>query len=366
MQAEGSVVDDRFIARWRLASQWLDGARPGDAVDVVGHLLAVQAENHAQASFALASRSTDLTAAAIVEQFDRGDILRTHVLRPTWHFVRPADLVWLADVTAPRARRTFRDPKREFGLEDADLDRAADAIVRMIDGEGPRTRPELHTGLVAAGVPDQGRAIGMCLMHAEFGAMICSGPLRGGDHTYALVTDRAPGARRLDREEALAELALRYVTSHGPVTDRDLAYWATLTLADVRAGLAAVADQLEAFEYDDRTFWIAGDPPATDGVPEPRGHLLLRLDEFHNGVQDSRSVLDADGIVPDVRAPNVGMTLVDGQMLGGMRRTLRTDDVEFAIDLYRPLTNEERDIVDQAAARHAAFLELEASVVYLS
>jgi hypothetical protein len=114
--------------------------------------------------------------------------------------------------------------------------------------------------------------------------------------------DRGPG-----------ELALRYFTGHGPATERDLAYWATLTLTDVRAGLAQVRDRLDSFQHDGRTFWHApGDAPR--GTAEPAGHLLQILDETYRGYQDSRWLLDAAGDVPRTRETATGMALVDAQL----------------------------------------------------
>jgi hypothetical protein len=114
----------------------------------------------------------------------------------------------------------------------------------------------------------------MLLMHAELEALICSGPVAGGEHTYALMGRRVPGGRRPGRAEALAAIALRYFTGHGPATERDLAHWASLTVTDVRAGLAQVRGQLGSFEHDGRTFWHAPGQEPPGGPGEPAGHLL--------------------------------------------------------------------------------------------
>jgi hypothetical protein len=164
--------------------------------------------------------------------------------------------------------------------------------------------------------------LGVMMANAEMSGLVCSGAMEGKQHTYALLDERASEARRLDRDEALAELVLRYFTGHGPATERDLAYWATMTLVDVRAGLADVADQLDHFEHDGRTYWF-GQPPPDEGPSSPRAHLLQVLDEYHNGYQDSRYVLDVDGLVPRGRGATMGMALVDGQMVGELRRTIR-------------------------------------------
>ena len=171
--------------------------------------------------------------------------------------------------------------------------------------------------------------------------------------------ERVPAPRRLARAEALAELALRYFTGHGPATERDLAYWATLTLTDVRVGLAQVRDRLDSFQHDGRTFWHApGDAPRQP--QEPGGHLLQILDETYRGYQDSRWVLDAAGAVPRTREAAAGMALVDAQLLAAMRRTITPDHVQFDLRPYRALTPAEIEALDQAASRYGAYLRLKA------
>jgi Winged helix DNA-binding domain len=173
---------------------------------------------------------------------------------------------------------------------------------------------------------------------------------------------RVPAPRRLGRTEALAELALRYFTGHGKATERALAYWATLTLTDVRAGLLQVRDQLDSFQHDGRTFWHApGDPPC--GPMKPAGHLLQILDEMYRGYQDSRWLLDAAGDVPRSRETATGMALVDGQLLAAMRRTIASDQVRFDLRPYRELTPAETEALNQAAGRYGEYLRLEGRLI---
>ena len=165
--------------------------------------------------------------------------------------------------------------------------------------------------------------------------------------------ERVPAPRRLGRAEALAELALRYFTGHGPATERDLAYWATLTLTDVRAGLGQVRDRLDSFQHDGRTFWHApGDAPG--GPQQPAAHLLQILDETYRGYQDSRWVLDTAGDVPRTRETATGMALVDAQLIAAMRRTVADDHVRFDLRPYRALTPAEIEALDQAASGTAS------------
>jgi len=202
-----------------------------------------------------------------------------------------------------------------------------------------------------------GQMLMILLAHAELGGLICSGRVAGGEHTYALMEERVPAPRRLGRTEALGELALRYFTGHGPATERDLAYWATLTLTDVRAGLLQVRDQLDSFQHDGRTFWHSpGEPPG--GPQKPAGHLLQILDEMYRGYQDSRWLLDTAGDVPRTRETAVGMALVDAQLLAAMRRTTAHDHVRFDLRPYRALTSPETEALDQAARRYGKYLRL--------
>ena len=189
-------------------------------------------------------------------------------------------------------------------------------------GDRHLTRPEVDAGLRERGHDLDGQALMLLLAHLELCLHICSGAPADGVHTYAAVASRVPSSRRLDRDEALAEVALRYVTSHGPATERDLAYWATLTLTDVRAGLAAVA---LGWRRSSTTAARTGTRTARSRRPtrEP-AHLLQILDEIYRGYQDSRMVLDADGLVPGGRELGLGMALVDGQLVAGMKRTVST------------------------------------------
>jgi hypothetical protein len=355
-------MDDRAIARWRMHTLRLSGQTFPSPAAVVDGLLAVQSENHPQASWAVATRTPGITEAQFGRLFDDGVILRTHVLRPTWHYVRPDDIRWLVELTAPRINRLLVQQQRSLELDDAALERSAEVIVDALSGGVHLTRDALGQRLRDAGLPAEGQRLGVMMFNAEMSGLICSGAIQGRSHTYALIDERAPEARRLDRDEALAEIVLRYFTGHGPATERDLAYWATMTVTDVRAGLADVADRLDHFEHDGRTYWF-GQPPPDDEPPSPRAHLLQILDEYYRGYQDSRYVLDVDGLVPRGRSATVGMALVDGQMVGDMRRTIRPSEAIFELRLYRELDDDELDALHGAADRYGTFLDLDATVI---
>jgi hypothetical protein len=360
--AKHPVLTDADIARWRLHNQHLTSPFAASAKDVVVGLLAVQAENPSQAAWAVACRTRQPNAEDLAQLLNDGTVVRTHVLRSTWHFVSADDIGWLLDLTSPRVSRlTGEALNTTYNLDDRALDGAATVVLDALGERGDRTRAELGDLVQASGIALRGQLLMLLLAHLELTGLICSGRPVDGEHSYALLAERAPRTRRLDRAEALAELALRYFTSHGPATERDLAYWATLTVTDVRAGLAQVNHRLEQFEHDGRTYWHApGDPPPPE--QQPRGHLLQILDECYRGYQDSRWVLDSAGNIPRGREAAIGMALVDGQMVAWMKRTLGKERVEFALTPLRHLVAGEVEALHEAARRYGEFLGLEPRV----
>ncbi|MDR2988607.1 MAG: winged helix DNA-binding domain-containing protein [Nocardiopsaceae bacterium] len=351
---------DLDIARWRLRSQYLAPPHAASASEVVGSMLAVQAENPSGAAWAVATRTEDPDHADLAGLLDDGAVLRTHVLRPTWHFVRAEDISWLLELTSPRVRRvTGQQLRVTHGLDESAVGQATEVVTRALAARGHLTRAQLADELRGSGIGDSGQLLMILLAHAEQDRLICSGRVVNGEHTYALMSERVPAPRRLNRDEALAELALRYFTGHGPATERDLAYWASLTLTDVRAGLHHVSDRLDSFQHDERTYWHApGHAP--DGPQQPAGHLLQILDEMYRGYQDSRWVLDAAGDVPRGRESAIGMALVEAQIVASMKRTITQDHVRFDLRPYREMRAPEVKAIEDAARRYGQFLRRDA------
>jgi hypothetical protein len=365
-------VYDVTIARWRLRNQRLTAPRAGTATEVVDTLLAVQAENPSQSAWAVATRTTSPEPGDLAGLLESGEVMRTHVLRPTWHYVARKDIDWLLALTGPNLRTIIdRQLLGDGGLTGDDIDRLGVAVLDLLETNPHLTRDEVTDGLREQ-VPDPaeritGHLVMLLMAHLEMERLVCSGEPRGDVHTYAPYADRvgarmAPG--ELDRDQALAELALRYFTGHGPATVKDLAYWATLGLGEVRRGLAEVQDALTSSEHDGRTYWHApGEPPSGPG--EPPGHLLQLLDETYRGYQDSRWVLDARGLVPRQRERAIGIALVDGQLVAAMKRNLARDVVRFELTPYRQLSPAERQVLQGAADRYGRFLDRRAELVVL-
>jgi DNA glycosylase AlkZ-like len=346
------------LARRRIGIVGLGGAQPApfaDAAEVVGWFGALQSQDYHLAKWAVAQRlGPGVTDADLDRAFDDGVILRTHVLRPTWHFVAPADLGRLLELTAPRVHALNGYAYRRGELDGPLLRRTTDLIAGAVAGGNHLTRTEIAALLARHGITAAGFRLGYILIHAELERMICSGPLRGKRHTYALFEERAPQAASLEREAALAELVRRFFTSHGPATAKDLSWWSSLTRADIVTGLSLAGDALESTDVDGVTYWSApGKAPAP--APSPSVRLLQAYDEYIVGYRQSKYLLDLDGLVaaaPDQLALPNGVIVVDTQVAGRWKRTIRADAVALEAALYR------RFGAAETAALHAAADEL--------
>ncbi|MFC7022637.1 winged helix DNA-binding domain-containing protein [Promicromonospora thailandica] len=347
----------RDLQRARLTSVGLGALRPADdggVPAVVGRLGAVQAQELHSSAWGVAQRLADPTTLADVQAaLADGTVLRTHVLRPTWHYVVPEDLAPLMTATAHRVRRAMASTERSYGFDHALLPRRH-AVVADALAAGPLTRKELGAVLAEAeGAPVRAWDLGQVMMHAELDLLVASGPMRGKQPTYRLL----PEQKTWDEDEARVHLARAYVRGHGPCRAEDVAWWATLTKADARA---AVADAgLTRHEVAGLTLWTDGDLPE----PAPSGtvRLLSVYDELFCHDFRGWPSLTRDGM------PNrwlfTGLVVADGMIAGGWSRVLRSRTVEITVELTDEPSPRVWSALEQEAARYGQFCGLEPSLV---
>ena len=276
-------------------NQCITRTRRWRPADLVAWLGAVQAQEYPFARWGLALRLPDGTTDAEIERaFDTGRILRTHVMRPTWHFVTPADIGWMLELTAPRVHRAMASYTRRLELDTVTLTRATRVFERTLEGGHYLTRAELGAHLRRAGLAATGIRLALVTLYAELEGVICSGPRRGKEFTYALLSERAPRPRRLRPDEALAELARRYFASHGPATIRDFVWWSGLRTADAKRGLEMIRARCEV--VNGHTYWTVGRTPA--GELRPRiAELLPIYDEYLVAYRDRVAVPHGPGTI---------------------------------------------------------------------
>src|SRR5438105_4854056 len=268
------------IAHRRLHNQHITRRTLETPQALVEWLGAVQAQDFAAAKWALGLRLQGVKDDDIEQAFTDGAILRTHVMRPTWHFVSPADIRWLLALTAPRVHAASAYYTRKLELDDAVFSGTHAVLANALQGGKQLTRDELASALQQAGIATEGeQRVTYIIMRAELDGIICSGARRGKQFTYALLAERAPQARSLDRDEALAELTTRYFTSHGPATIQDFVWWSGLTVADARAGLAMVTSHLLHETIGGQTYWFPVSRLAEQDLSQT-AYLLPNYDEY--------------------------------------------------------------------------------------
>jgi len=324
-----STVDqlehDRVLAE-RLATQRLTSSPMERAIDVVRLLTGVQCQDAPLARYSIALR-TGLTDQAIRAELDAGAIVRTHVLRPTWHFVAPEDLRWLLALTSPKVESKMAARHRQLELTSTATERAHALLVSELAGRRWMTRPELAAHFAEAGLPSSGEQVGHLLMLAELRALICSGPMRGTTHTYGLVDDVAPSSPALDRPEMVRELTRRFFVGHGPASENDLRRWTTLTLTEIRSALTELAARALAV----RGIRVNGIAPAlmlrSSGQSEENFEIMHTNNPLGRGVEPEDVIAALRYLIEAMAVTGQVITIDSGQRFYGLHR-----DVQFLGD----------------------------------
>jgi Winged helix DNA-binding domain len=325
------------IARRRMRNSCLTESSFVTAEEVVHWHGAMQAQDYGPAKWSVGQRATSLVEEDVDRALAAGSIVRTHALRPTWHFVARGDVRWLLALTGPRVRQRNAARYRALGLDERTLARCQALIVSALEGGNHLTRDGIAGILDLTGIDRSGQRLAHILMHCELDAAICSGGLEGRQQTYALLDERVPNGDRFERDDALVELTRRYLRSHSPATVQDLRWWSSLTVADIKRALGELGSEAQSETIDGTTFWSnasdAANPPPACGV-----HLLQAYDELVVGYTESRYFGDPRGAVAraawrDRSLPN-GVVLLNGGVAGHWRRSVDKDSIRVEALLY--------------------------------
>jgi hypothetical protein len=339
------------VALMRLVAQRIAGPGEGTPAEAVRRLGAVQGQDYPGAMTSVALRTAGRLRKGVEAALDAGEIVRSWPMRGTLHLLAAEDLSWMLELLSPRALVGLTQRRANLELTDAEAERARDIVVAALQGGGRLRRTDLLAVIGDGGVSTTGQRGYHLLWYLAQTGTLCLGPTEDGEQLFVLLDEWVPRPRRLERDEALAELALRYFTGHGPATVADLVRWARTTVRDVRAGLAVVGDRLAALDVDGTRYLM--DPATPDRLDawraDARGVFLLPgFDELVLGYADRRAVLDpefAGRIVPGGNGVFRPTVVADGRIVGtwqwtgrGVRRAVtRTpftafpDDVEAAI-----------------------------------
>jgi hypothetical protein len=350
------------IAWRRLVNQRLLDRPFASAGAVVKAFGAVQAQDYAGAKWALALRMKKPSDASIEAAMTRGEIIRTHVLRPTWHFVTPADLRWMLALTGPRVNARMDTYNRTMGLDAATFRKSNDAMARALEGGKQLTRQELAVAIRSAGVRiNSVQHLAHLMMQAELDLVVCSGGVRGKQFTYALVDERVPATKPVDRDDALLRLTRLYYESRSPATLQDFSWWSGLVIADAKRG--ADMAKLKRVTVDGRAYFTTG--KRVRARTTPVAHLLPNYDEFFIGHRD-RSAMGDRLRLAGAKLPEGSVfwnvIVVDGQLVGGWKRVKRGRATAIDVRLVVKPKPSERKAIADAAEQYATFLGAGASV----
>ena len=347
------------IALLRLAAQRVVGPPLPAAADVVAWLTAVQAQDDAGALTSVALRTAARSRADVVAAFDEGRIVRSWPMRGTLHTVLAADLVWMLDLMTPRPRAAAAKRRPQLGLHEADVTKAHGLAVTALAAAAPAglTRAELLAVWDAAGLATAGgRGYHLIAELAQRG-VLCLGPVRDGAQLFVLVDSWVRDARQLDRDDALAELAVRYFRGHGPATVADLIRWSGLPAADVRAGTAAVRDRLDTMTVDGTDYLL--DPATPQRLADCRDEaggvvLLPGFDEVILGYADRSMTLPkefADRIVPGGNGVFRPTVIADGRVVGTWRHVGKPSTRRIEATPFTAFSDEVAEAIPGAYAR---------------
>ena len=337
----------------RLNNQKLSAPEFDTPAEVVRWFGAVQSQDFQAAKWALGLRMRTATDAAVETAFNDGQILRTHVMRPTWHFVTPEDIRWLLQLTAPRVNIKSGPYFRKYELDPEVFKRTKKVLTNSLKGGKHLTRATLQKALNKAGVAaDDPIRLAHIFLRAELDAVVCSGPRVGKQFSYALFDERVPPAKVLARDEALAKLTHRYFTSHGPATLHDFAWWSGLTVADAQNGVALADRELEKIVIEKNDYWVPRS--ARPAEPLHSAHLLPAFDEYTVAYKNRKAVLEQASMTEmGLLGP---MIVVDGKVIGTWERTNANKCVTITMHTFQSLTRSQKSVIKMASERYEAFL----------
>lgn len=356
------------IGMTRLASQRVLDHPFTQPAAVVAWLGAMQAQDFLGALWSIGLRMATtpaLPTEVLIEQAiaDR-TIIRTWPMRGTIHFVAAQDVRWLLQLLTPRQIQQAAGRYRQLELDDALFTQSQTIFVQALQGGNELTRDELMQALEDAGIATTGQRGYHLLGRAAQDGLICFGARSGKQQTFVLLDEWVPSTPPLTREEALAALARRYFTGHGPATVHDLARWAGITVTDAKLGLAAIQYELQQETIDGQAYWLSQTIPTATSDVAPV-YLLPGFDEFVLGYGDRSAVLDplfADRICPGGNGIFSPTVVVDGRILGTWRRMLKKNQVTVELMPFATFGPTAEAVLAAAAARYGEFLGMAVAI----
>ena len=325
-------------------------------------MAATQAQDYYGALWSIGIR-TGLTEAQVIEAIQQRQIVRTWPQRGTLHYVAAEDAGWMTALSAPRLLQGAKRRHEELGLSPAVLELAKSLFGQALEGGKTFSRPQMIELLERGKIDTQsGRGYHILWFAAQTGQLYV-GPMADKQQTFGLVADLPVVQRQLSREQSIIELAKRYFTARGPATLQDFMWWSGLTAAEAKTGLAANASRLQSEKYDGREYWSASKLPPVAKIP--KALLLAGFDEYVLGYKDRSNHITAqyfERVLPGRNGIFMPIIVIDGQVVGLWKRTLKKDRVVITLDYFEPVSKSDQLAVQVAADRYGRFHGLQVDI----
>jgi len=284
-------MTEKFILDLRLKNQLLAGSNLKTPKDVVSYMGAMQAQDFNMVKWGIGVRLPQSTDKTIEEAINNGEIIRTHVLRPTWHLVTSDDIHDMLGLTAPRLLSSSKHRLKAIELPEDMLPKVRKIIIKALECGNYLTRENLAEVLTKNGIPSNTHRVGQIMYQLELECLICNGPIQQKKQTYALLEERVPKTKAFDKTEALKMIAEKYFSSHNPATIDDFAWWSGLSLTEARLATEMIKDNFAPTKIGSQTYWIANNSESALPIEDNSAHLLPAFDEFIISYKNRMEVL---------------------------------------------------------------------------
>ena len=350
-------TDKLTIARQRLHRQQISYSKFRSPHEVAEWLGAMQGQDYNMAKWAIGVRLPGSTDKAIEEALAKGKILRTHLLRPTWHLVSADDIHWMLELTAPHIKPLLKSRHAELGLTQAIINKSYGVLEKALTSGNHLTRDEIIGALGKAKLHINSSQAYHLLLRAELDGIICSGAMKEKEQTYALLAERAPKKKILGRDEALSELARRYFTSRGPATLHDFVWWSGLPVADAKKSLEMTKGDIASEQIGSQAYWFSRAFSSPDGDKDSL-HLLPAFDEFIISykdrspsfpVENQKNAISSNGVFKPV-------IVLNGQVIGIWKRTTKKNKTIVETHFFQPPNKTTKILMEKEVAAYGQFL----------
>jgi len=347
------------ISHHRLVSQKLYKTSHNSPEQIVKHLGAMQAQDYSMAKWAIGSRC-EATEKEIEEAINSGKIIRTHILRPTWHFVAAEDIHWMLDVSGPQVKRIILADTKKHGYDEKEFGKLNSAIEKILAGNNNLTRDEIIQELNMKKVPGEYHLSPvLIMMYAELEGLVCNGIMKGKQMTYSLLEEKVTKPpTKLTKEEGLAKLAQRYFESHGPATLFDFSWWSGFPTTICKTVMNSIASELNSVEIDNQMYWFGKDYSPEKSFRESV-HFIPAFDEILISYktreasilpQHQSKAFTSNGIFKPV-------ILENSKVIGTWKRTMKKDHTKIETQFFNETENHKKEVLFEGIKAFEKYLE---------